>query len=138
MIDFSRLLSWPYWINKNPFTISQEFLYGWLIVTTILLVFGIAVRVWASRNNDIATQWVSWYYRISRLLVTVAIFSYVLVWFRYERIPLFSARAWMLALLLVGLVWAIMIWRQRNAIREAVEKRQIVQKLEKFLPKKKK
>lgn len=138
MIDFSRLISPSFWLNKNPFAISQEFLYAWLLGSSIILVAGIAVRVWASRNSDLATQWVSWYYRISRLLITFGFISYILAWLRFEQIPLLAARGWMLILIVVSLWWSYSIYRQRGAIKEAVEKRQIIQKLEKFLPKRKK
>lgn len=138
MIDFSRLITLPFWVNRFPSAISQEFLYGWLAVATLILVAGIAIKVWASRNSDLATQWVSWYYRISRLLVFVSLSSYALLWLRYERIPILSARGWMLLLFVIAVVWAVSIWQQRGAIKESIEKRNIVKKLEKFLPKRKK
>lgn len=138
MIDFTRLLSLPYWITRNPNPISQDFLYGWIIVSVVLLLGGVGVRVWAGRNGQLATQWVSWYYRISRLLVTVSLVSLVLVLFRYERIPLFAARWWVLALLAWGVLWSISIIRQRARVYTAIEKREVVQRLQRFIPKRKK
>lgn len=138
MIDFSRLTSLPFWITRNPNAISSEFLQGWLVVTTIILVVGIGIRIWASRNSDLATQWVSWYYRISRLMVTISITSYFLIFFRYERVPLFAARWWVLVLLIWAIIWLVSILKQRHVIKQAVEKRQLVQRLARFLPKRKK
>lgn len=138
MIDFTRLLSLPYWITRNPNPISQDFLYGWLVLAIAVFVVGFAVRVWSSRNRDLATQWVSWYYRISRLLITVSLSSLLLLLFRYERIPLFAARWWMLVLVVWAVVWGVSILQQRARVHAAIEKREVVQRLQRFIPKRKK
>ena len=138
MIDFTRLMSLPYWITRNPNPLSQDFLYGWLVLSGVLLVAGILVRVWSSRNRDLATQWVTWYYRISRLLITISLSSLVLLMFRYERIPLFAARWWILVLVIWAVAWGVSICMQRSRVRAAIEKREVVQRLQRFIPKRKK
>lgn len=138
MLDFNKLFFAPYWLTRNPNALSKNYLYAWLAVSIAMLVVAFVGKRVVKRNDQLPAVWVSWYMRVASMLYTMGFLSLMLVFFRYERIPLFAARWWMLLWLAGVFVWSIKIWRGRSEIEKKLEKKLLVQRLEKYLPKRKK
>jgi hypothetical protein len=118
-----------YWFSLTPPTLAplQTQLWGAVALACIiaaLLVRRIVVRRLTQRFLQIPWQ------RLSRLLAWTGIALLALLFFRYEGVPFFSARFWLLLLGAADLAWLIAIIRalvkvpaQRQAWQQEQEKR---------------
>ncbi len=104
------LMSFSYWFSLTPPALSLGHARVWGVIGLLLIVAAIIVRRMARRQQGpefLKQPWV----RAARLLTTSGFFLWLFLFFRYERIPFFGARFWLLLLIIGDLIWIAVILR---------------------------
>lgn len=111
MIDITKLSSIPYWLNPGPGDLSVPYLYFFLIFFGFILALKILLRL-------IGRQYIVGFhrsqqrivYRVETLLLTMGLLGLLWSFFRFELVPYFSARYWLIVWLLGFVIWAYLIY----------------------------
>lgn len=105
MYSITHLFSLQYWFGQAPF-LGKPALLAMIIVFSLMLIAGAIVN--AVANNKKSDKALSrGLKKIAKLLGTMGVLAFVLLFFRYEFVAIFSRR-FMFALWFIGLVvWVI-------------------------------
>ena len=127
----NNLMSFKYWINTRPGSLSPLFLDGLVVFLVLLFAGFITLQFLKKHNNRI-------YFRIFEKLSTFTFANFfiglMLTFFSFELIPVLSARFWYL-LWFVGMVtWLAFIFRELKKIPEKKKKLQEKQEFQKYIP----
>ena len=129
-VDLKRLF------HLQP-SIAMTTIYFLLVIFGAMLITAIIVKIWQKKNSGdgFAKKLLQKY---SVMLTTLGIIGMVLVWFRYERVHVLSARFWLL-IWFIGLVtWLVFIFKyQIKVIPKSRLELQKTKEFNKYLPKKK-
>ena len=135
MFNFQQFFDVSYLFSSTPGTLSTQFLYSWLVVAVGLIVATIAVRVWLrQRHTALLPAWRSWWLRASYVPVTTGVGLLVLLFFRYQRAPLLSARYLTILWLLIMAIWLVLVLRARGRVMTAAAEQAEQRRLKKYLP----
>ncbi|MBI4142560.1 hypothetical protein HY480_01650 [Candidatus Uhrbacteria bacterium] len=98
------------WFSLIPPALGLASARLWGAIGLLSVIAAVVVRRMARRRQGpefLKQPWV----RAARLLTTSGVFLWLLLFFRYERIPFFGARFWLLFLIIGDLVWIAAILR---------------------------
>lgn len=134
----SNLLHFSYWFATftPPFRKSSFIIT--LIVLGLFFAGGIVFKVLAKKNkvNPPLARGLS---RLARPLLFFSIASFVLVWFRQLGAGIISARAWLVVIFLIAVVWFVFSLRAMlKTYKAEYQKISERRKYEAYLPKKRK
>ncbi|MFA5954208.1 MAG: hypothetical protein WC817_01570 [Patescibacteria group bacterium] len=135
MIDILKFASPSYLFMNFPRPLSSGFLRAWIAIGIIMIVGGIMLRIWSHYRKDFLPAWVKWWQRVGAAAVTFGVFAFILLFFRQEQTPWFSARYWIVLWVLLLLAWSaylgFLAWRDvpAKATLEADDRRR-----RKYLP----
>jgi hypothetical protein len=99
LFDLSQLVSFPWLFARTPLPLSRPFLVAWLVVAGAAVVAGVAVRL-VARRRRLPPPWRHWWRSVGSTSVGLGLAAFTLLFFRYERVPFFSARFW-------AVLWAL-------------------------------
>ena len=99
-----------YWFSLTPPALTGTAGQVWGTGIAAAILSGVIVRVLVVRRITLAFARRPWV-RVARALYVNGVFLAVLWFFRYEGVPFFGARFWLLILGIGDLVWAIAILR---------------------------
>lgn len=123
------MFSLSYWFSLIPSAVAAGAVQLWAALALACIVAALLVRRLVVRRLTQRFLQIPWQ-RIARLLTWTGIALLVLLFFRYEGVPFFSARFWLLLLALGDVVWLIAIIRgflkvpvQKRAWEEEQKKR---------------
>lgn len=133
-INFSLIFSYPWLFARTPLALSYYFLICWLAVAIILIAVGVAIRVTA-RWRRATPPWLRWWRRVGSLSIGAGIAALVFLFFRYEHVPFFSARFWMVlwALVVGGLIIRL-LWKLKRNLPAEVAAHAAAQTRRQYLP----
>jgi hypothetical protein len=135
LIDFSKLISWSYLTNRFPAPLSNSFYWAWLIGCGLAIVLAIGLRIWIARSKDMAPAWHKLYGRLASVFSTTGIVMLILFWFRTERLPFLSMRAFVLGWLIAVLVWlGYILYTAIRKVPDEVKIWEDKQRIAKYLP----
>ena len=104
-------LTFSYWFTAFSPAITAAAVTRWWVFSIACILGGIALGIFARRRPGPKFLHRPWLQVATLLDVTGAILL-VLLFLRYEGVPLFSARCWILFLAVGDLVWIIAIIRR--------------------------
>ena len=124
------MLSLSYWFSLTPPAVIGGNVQLWGIAAFALFLAAVLVRLFIIRRISQRFLQQPWQ-RVARLLTWTGIALAVLLFFRYEGVPFFSARFWLLLLTIGDVVWLVVIIRhflvklpaQKRAWSEEQQKR---------------
>lgn len=134
-LDIIKFFTPAYFFNLRP-AIALNTVYFLLIIFGALIVLAIAVKIIQKTKKRkpfsvrLLNKYFSW-------LITMGIIGEAMVWLRYERAPILSARFWLAIWLLGFILWLIYILEyQFRVVPQA--KKQLAQKqiFNRYLPRK--
>lgn len=134
--NFGNLFSFQRFIDWRP-SISKEALIIFLFCFAFLLMVAVILKIIEKKKNlaDFKKKLIGKYFN---LFLIISLLGFFWTWCRYERVVYFSARLWLLALVLLFLFWLAWIIRyQIKVVPEARKRLEQKQIFEKYLPKKK-
>lgn len=111
MIDFLKLVDISYWLNPGPGELSGGYLFFFLTLFGALVLFKILFRYMGRQyvhGLHKAQQRVL--HRIETLCLTLGASGLIWVFLRYELVPFFSARFWLVVWLLTLVIWGYSIF----------------------------
>lgn len=106
----TQLLTWSFWLSLNPPTLTPVANRLWGAIAMVALLAGILVHVLLVRRAAQAFAARAWA-RVTHFLAVNGVLLLVLYFFRYEGVPFFDARFWLLILGIGDIVWAVAIAR---------------------------
>ncbi|MCX6797952.1 MAG: hypothetical protein NTX66_01890 [Candidatus Falkowbacteria bacterium] len=125
-----NLLTLKYWFTLRPEPLSSQ--ANWLFIATVLLLILLsAIFLWLKMKPGLYRTIFKKLYNFS---LGNAVIGLLFLFFNYENATFFSARFWLLAWLLLMIVWLISILKELKRI--PAKKRQISQEqvYKKYLP----
>lgn len=105
-----QMLSISYWFSLTPPALAPIHVQLWVALALACIVAALLMRRLVIRRLTQRFLQQPWQ-RFARLLTWTGIALLVLLFFRYEGVPFFSARFWLLLLALGDIVWFIAIIR---------------------------
>ena len=93
-----------YLFARLPAILDKRFLVIWVAVGVVFIVAGVIVKI-LPRRRGISLPLVRWWRRIGTAATTSGGLLLFLLFFRYERVPLFSARFWLIVWGLGVVLW---------------------------------
>lgn len=130
-----NILTFHYW-----FSTTQEAFLPWAgkVVFFALSFFFIAGLFARVRRKKYADQYIrKVFLRVSRLLITLSLVSFIFFFFTSQSIPLLGARFWYLFLAVIGAIWFFLIVRHYKKTAPLLRKKARERaQFEKYLPKK--
>ncbi len=130
-----NLLTFHYW-----FSTTQESFLPWaektvFLAISFLFIAGLFARFWRKKYADQYIRQV--FLRVSRLLITLSLTSFIFFFFTSQAIPLLGARFWYLSLFIIGAIWFFIIVRHYKKVAPLLRKKAVERiQFEKYLPKK--
>lgn len=132
MIDFSKLGDIWYWLGPGPGDLSQPFLTFFTVFFCFFVFLKILLRF-------MGRQYVSGLhkaqrrvlYKIENLLLTMGLLGLLWTFFRFELVPYFSARYWLVLWLVGFVVWSYLIFHYARYQVPAVVTRDEMRKAQK-------
>lgn len=95
--DYREFFRPAYLLTQYPGLLSQRFFTAWMIGSLSLIIVGVGAKIIPrARRLGIAQPWVRWWRRLGTVLIVAGILAFLLLFFRYERVPFFSSRFWMI------------------------------------------
>lgn len=135
-LNFVDFFSPSRFFSLRP-AIDIRTVYFLLIFFGLLIAIGIVLGVLKS-SKKISRLQSSVFGRYANMFLTLGIVGEVLVWFRYERVSILSARFWLFIWFVGLIVWLVFILKfQLKKVPEIMEKSKQRREFEKYLPKKK-
>lgn len=110
MIDFSKLTDISYWLRPGPGDLSEPFLVFFIVFFGFFIFLKILLRVMGRQyvlGLHKAQQRVL--FKIESLLLTMGLLGLVWTFFRFELVPFFSARYWLIIWFVGFVIWAYLI-----------------------------
>ncbi|MEK7122969.1 MAG: hypothetical protein AAB855_03875 [Patescibacteria group bacterium] len=111
MIDFSKLIDPWYWFRPGPGDLSEPFLIFFAIFFGFFVVLKILLRVMGRQyivGMHKAQKQVL--YKIEYMLLTMGLLGLLWTLFRYELVPYFSARYWVIIWMVGLVIWGYLIF----------------------------
>lgn len=111
MIDLSKLVDISYWLNPGPGELSGAYLYFFITLFGVFVFFKILFRYMGRQyvqGLHKAQQKVL--YRVETFCLTLGVSGLIWVFLRYELVPFFSARFWLIVWLIVLVMWGYVIF----------------------------
>lgn len=111
MIDFSKLVDISYWLNPGPGELSAGYLYFLLTFFGLFVFFKILFRYMGHQYiHGLHKAQQKVLYRVETLCLTLGVSGLMWVFLRYELVPFFSARFWLIVWLVVLVLWGYFIF----------------------------
>ena len=134
-INFKPLLNLQYWFGNSPPPMAPEWASIFFGVFGAMFLFGLIIRLVASRGKHdrfVAQSFV----RLSRLLVVLGVLGIIIVFLSFEQIPFLGSRFWFLIWGLILIIW--FGWIVRYLVKVVPKERQAAferARREQYLPK---
>lgn len=134
MPNFSRFLDWRFWFSMKPGALGERTMIVIIVVFAVFmlaaLIFRFLVKV-KKQNPPLVKVFKKFY----KMLFTMALVGFFLLFLAYEQIYLLGAHFWFLVWFLGLLAWTVFIVRhmivRMPKEREALEQKK---RFEKYLP----
>lgn len=111
MIDFLKLVDISYWLNPGPGELSGGYLYFFLSFFGLFVLFKILFRYMGRQYvHGLHKAQQKVLHRIETLCLTLGASGLFWVFLRYELVPFFSARFWLVIWMLVLAIWGYVIF----------------------------
>ncbi|MFA6533580.1 MAG: hypothetical protein WCT37_00230 [Patescibacteria group bacterium] len=138
MFDWSKLLSLGFWFTVQPgpfLAAAAQFL---LVLFGLCLVAAVVFFLISRAKKHDRVIW-RLFKKLQSYFTTLGLIGFLILFFFYQQIPYLSSRFWLIVWLLIVLVWAGFIGKFGfiEVPRLRVERAE-KEKIEKYLPKKKK
>ncbi|MDO8599575.1 MAG: hypothetical protein Q7S02_05695 [bacterium] len=106
----TQLLTWSFWFSATPPALVPMAGRVWSGIAIVAILAGILFRAFVVRRASQAFVARAWA-RVTKFLTANGALLFVLLFFRYEGVPFFAARFWLLLLGIGDLLWVIAILR---------------------------
>ncbi len=137
LAHLQKLLSWSYLTTRFPGDLSRPFFLGWIILGGGAIIFAMVVRLVLSWRTATPPAWARWWRKYATMAATAGFIALILLFFRYERSPLLSARILLFSWLIIVSIWKVKLlytaWRK---VPREVSVWNDKQRIAKYLPKK--
>ena len=133
--NFKQFFTPWYLFARIPPPLSRPFMLAWLIGGGALIIIGAALKFYAKFRHTLPIPLARWWRRVGTLAIIAGLLSFLLLFFRYERSPILSARALIVGWLAVVLAYGgRLIWQRKVRVPLAVAEEERQQRLRKYLP----
>ncbi|MFA7286270.1 MAG: hypothetical protein WC052_01215 [Patescibacteria group bacterium] len=105
-MNIANFFSVSYLTTNFPGVLSRNGLIAWAVLAGVVLCAAVAGSVLIHRTT-LLPAWRAWSRRWVILGYTVSGLAFLFLFLRYEQVPWFSARYWMLLLACVAAVWSM-------------------------------
>lgn len=105
-----QFLTWSFWFSATPPALAPMAGRVWVGIAVAAIIAGILLRAFVVRRMSQAFVARAWA-RASKFFTANGALLFVLLFFRYEGVPFFAARFWLLLLGVGDLLWVIAILR---------------------------
>lgn len=133
--NFKQFFSPWYLLARMPPPLSKSLMLSWLIASSVLVAFGIFLKIYARLRHTLPVPLARWWRRVGTTLILSGLASFLLLFFRYERAPLLGARILAVILLIAMLVYlGRLLWQRKAMVPLEVAEEERKQRLRKYLP----
>lgn len=133
--NFKQFFTPWYLLARTPAPLSRSFVLAWLIAGGVLVVFGLAPKIYARFRRALPAPLARWWRRVGTTFILSGLASFLLLFFRYERAPILGARILTVILLAVALAdLGRLLWQRRVKVPLEVAEEERRQRLRKYLP----
>ena len=133
--NFQEFFTPSYLFQRVPPTISKSWLMAGLVVAVLAVVAGIVMKVAPRLGLAKNPAWISWWRRVGSVKIGAGITAFLLVFFRYERVPVLASRflalVWLIVLIVMGIK---LLWQAYTIVPEKAAMASRQQRLQKYLP----
>lgn len=133
MYSFSHLLNFKYWFSEPPFLgapalWAMVIIFGLMIVATI----GLAILSQKGRFDQFLRRG---FKKMANLLGWMGVLAFILLFFRYEFVPLLSRRFMFLLWAMGFITWLVFVLKYLlMKMPKLQQERQAKERLKKYLP----
>ena len=111
MIDFLKLADITYWLNPGPGELSEGYIYFFTALFGLFVLFKVLLRYMGRQYvHGLHKAQQRILQRVETLCLTLGLVGLFWVFLRYELVPFFSARFWLMIWFLSFVMWAYLIF----------------------------
>lgn len=130
MINFARLLDLNFWFALRPAALSERtmviLVVGFAVFLVLAIVCGISAKI-KKQNPPL----VKLFRKVKKMLSTMGILGFIVLFFSYEQIYLLGSRFWFLLWFIGFVVWTVFI--VLYAVKKMPKEKDELEKKQKYL-----